>query len=145
MWNPQSWPFGIQFKESGILLTIGIQGPVPGRQISADPGSKFSFHFNILPSYVLLRVTFCVIITVSRSKGSTYFASSSRMFLDKKTLLQISLNPGLKLTIFRGTGSRYLRSTDKDWSAVPGIRSPRRGIQNPRLSWIPLYGATDSH
>ena len=66
------------------------------------------------------------------------------MFLDKKTLLQIWLNPGLKLTIFRGPGPRYLSSTDKDWNAVPGIRNPRRGIQNPRLSWIPLYGATDS-
>ena len=30
---------------------------------------------------------------------------------------------------------------DKDWNPVPGIRNPRRGIQNPRLSWIPLHGA----
>ena len=66
------------------------------------------------------------------------------MLLDKKTLLQIWLNPRLKLTFIRGTGPRYLSSTDKDWNAVPGIRNPRRGIQNPRLTWIPLYGATDS-
>ena len=26
------------------------------------------------------------------------------------------------------------------WNTVPGIRNPRRGIQNPRLSWIPLSG-----
>ena len=39
-------------------------------------------------------------------KAGQYFVSSSRMFLDKKTLLQIWLNPGLNLTIFRGTGSR---------------------------------------
>ena len=32
-------------------------------------------------------------------------------------------------------------STDKDWNPVPGIRNPRRGIQNPRLPWIPLHGA----
>ena len=32
-------------------------------------------------------------------------------------------------------------STDKDCNPVPGIRNPRDGIQNPRLSWIPLHGA----
>ena len=32
--------------------------------------------------------------------------------------------------------------TDKVWNPVPGIRNPARpGIQNPRLSWIPLPGA----
>ena len=30
-------------------------------------------------------------------------------------------------------------STDKDWNPVPGIRNPQRGIQNPRLSRIPLH------
>ena len=29
-------------------------------------------------------------------------------------------------------------STDKDWNPASGIRN-RRGIQNPRMSWIPLY------
>ena len=55
-------------------------------------------------SYILLRVTFCAVITVTRGKGSTAFLRSSCMFLDKKTLLKIWLNPGLNLTIFRGTG-----------------------------------------
>ena len=33
-------------------------------------------------------------------------------------------------------------STDnRDWNQVPGILNPRRGIQNPRLSWISLHGA----
>ena len=32
-------------------------------------------------------------------------------------------------------------STDKYWNPVPGIRNRQRGIQNPRLSWIPLHGA----
>ena len=32
-------------------------------------------------------------------------------------------------------------STDKYWNSVPGIRNPQRGIQNPRLSRIPLHGA----
>ena len=34
--------------------------------------------------------------------------------------------------------------TDKDWDPVPGIRNSRRGIQNPRLSWIPFHGTNDS-
>ena len=29
-------------------------------------------------------------------------------------------------------------STDKYWNPVPRIRNPRRGIQNPGLSWIPV-------
>ena len=39
-------------------------------------------------------------------KARQYFVSSSFMFLDKKTLLQIWLNPGLKLAIFREAGPR---------------------------------------
>ena len=31
-------------------------------------------------------------------------------------------------------------SKDKNWNSVPGIRNPQREIQNPRLSWISLYG-----
>ena len=30
-------------------------------------------------------------------------------------------------------------SIDEDRNPVPGIRNLRRGIQNPRLSWIPLH------
>ena len=41
-------------------------------------------------------------------KTQQYFVSSSDMFLDKKTLLEIWLNPGLNLTTFRGTGPRSL-------------------------------------
>ena len=44
-------------------------------------------------------------------KAQQYFVTSSYMFLDEKTELEIWLNPWLNLTIFRGTG-------------------PRRGIQN---------------
>ena len=40
------------------------------------------------------------------SKAEQYFVSLSCMFLDKKTLLKIGLNPGLNLTIFRGTEPR---------------------------------------
>ena len=38
-------------------------------------------------------------------KAQQCFVSKSYMFLDKKTLLKIRLNPGLNLTIFKGTGA----------------------------------------
>ena len=44
---------------------------------------------------------------------------------------------GIPLTI----GIQKPSSTEKDSNPVPGIRNPRRGIQKPRLSWIPLHGA----
>ena len=36
-------------------------------------------------------------------KAQRYFVTSSCLFLDEKTVLEIWLNPGLNLTIFRGT------------------------------------------
>ena len=51
------------------LIFFTLQSPVPERLI------KILFCFCILHSYVLLRVAFCVIITVSRSKGSTVFCN----------------------------------------------------------------------
>ena len=47
---------------------------------------------------------------------------------------------GIPLTI----GVQNPSSTDKDWNPVPGIRNPRRGVENPTLSWIPLHGAIHS-
>ena len=102
--------FKLSYLNSYFALTLGYLnsalnnpalGPVPERSISANPGLK-------LCSYVLLRVTFCVIITVSWGKDSTvFFFSSSCMSLDKKTLLKTRLNPGLNLTNFRGTRPSY--------------------------------------
>ena len=37
-------------------------------------------------------------------KTKQYIVTSSCMFLDEKSVLEIWLNPGLNLTIFRGTG-----------------------------------------
>ena len=52
--------------------------------------------------------------------------------------------PIIRKTFSWGTGIRLTigipNSTDKHWNPVLGIRNPRRGIQNPRLSWIPLHG-----
>ena len=41
-------------------------------------------------------------------KAQLYFVHSSYTFVDKKTVLNIWLNPGLNLTIFRGTGPWHL-------------------------------------
>ena len=41
-------------------------------------------------------------------KAQQYFVTSSCLFLDKKTLLEVWLNPGLNLTIFPGTGPKGL-------------------------------------
>ena len=39
-------------------------------------------------------------------------------------------------------GIWYPSSTDKEVrNLVPKIQNPRLGIQNPKLSWIPLHGA----
>ena len=46
-----------------------VQGPVPERPISANPGLKFCSIFVFYLAMNFLRVTFCVIVTVSRSKG----------------------------------------------------------------------------
>ena len=45
---------------------------------------------------------------------------------------------GIPLTI----GIQIPISTYKYWNPVPGIRNPRRRVQNPRLSWISLRGAS---
>ena len=37
--------------------------------------------------------------------------------------------------------AQRIRNPTKDWNRVPRIRNPRHGIQNPRLSWIPLHEA----
>ena len=57
------------------LILFTLQGPVPERSNGVKSRIKILFRFCILHSYVLLRVTFCVIVTVSRSKGSTVFCN----------------------------------------------------------------------
>ena len=54
-----------------------------------------------------------------------------------------ALESGIQLNeseIPRTIGIQIPSSTDRDWNPVPEIRNPRCGIQNPRLSWIPLHG-----
>ena len=58
-----------------------------------------------------------------RVKTQKYFVSWSNMFLDKKTLLKIWLNPGLNLTIFGGTGPRWFRQA-AHFSTINTINKP---------------------
>ena len=90
-------------------LVLKEQGPVPERPISANPGLKILFHFRIyLPMHGLEQHSVLSSLNLE-VKTPEYFVSSSDMFLDKKTLLKIWVNPGLNLTVFRGTGPRCLR------------------------------------
>jgi len=54
-----------------------------------------------------------------------------------------ALESGIQLNeseIPRTIGIQIPSSTDRYWNPVPGIRNPRCGIENSRLSWIPLHG-----
>ena len=46
---------------------------------------------------------------MSQSKSSTVFCKLELHSLSKKTMLKISLNPGLNLTIFLGTGPGFFK------------------------------------
>ena len=79
--------------------------PVPERPISANPGLKFCSTFCIyLPMHCIEQhFVLSFLFFFFRSKRTTVFWKFNYVFLDKKTLLKILLNPGLNLTIFRGT------------------------------------------
>ena len=79
-----------------------VQGLVPERPISANPGLKFCSTFCIYLPMNCVELHFVLSILYLRLKAQQYFASLSYMFLDKKTLLKIWLNLGLNLTIFQG-------------------------------------------
>ena len=94
------------------------QDPVPERPISANPGLKILFHFRIyLPMHCLEQHSVLSSLYLE-VKTPQYFVSSSDLFLDKKTLIKIRVNPGLNLTIFRGTGPRVTMPSElsKQWN-----------------------------
>ena len=74
----------------------------------------------------------CYHFFFSEVKAQQYFVSSSYMFLDKKTLLKMWLNPGLNLTIFRGTEPcrtkhlpvRPAQPRSQSSSAISDVTSP---------------------
>ena len=70
--------------------------------------------------------------TVSQSKGSTVFFSSC-MSSDKKTLLKIWLNLGLKLTITRGTRPR--RNKKERLCNIGGKGGTKKGVLQKMYQW----------
>ena len=105
------------------------QSPVPDRPISVNPELKFCSTFCIyLPmlSFLFFEV-----------KAQRYFVSSSYIFLDKKTLLKIWRNPGLKLTIF-------LRNRAQTSSNLSHL-SQERNLVLRFLSWTRLTRPLFSH
>ena len=51
-----------------------VQGPIPERSISVNPGLKFCSVF-VFYIPALLRLTFFVIVAISRRKGPTVFCN----------------------------------------------------------------------
>ena len=73
---------------------VSYQCPVPERPITVALIQDYNFVlFCILPSYALLRVTFCVIMTVSQSEGTTVFCKLELHVLRQENLAQIGLIP----------------------------------------------------
>ena len=101
------------------------------------------------------RLSFCYLIVskiLSLQLRETGFMNAEKLCLwnpesGKYCLWNLeswALEPGIQLKEPRIPPTIRIRnpsSTDKDWNLIPGIRNPRRGVQNPRLSWIPLNGA----
>ena len=80
--------------------------------ISVNPGLKFC---SVLVFYIPMHYLgkhFVLLLLYLVIKTKQYIVTSSCMFLDEKTMLEIWLNPGLNLTIFRGTGPRALDLRD---------------------------------
>ena len=92
---------------------------------------------------------FCYLVPDKSQKthGTSYFAQCKGFWNLEKFCLwnpePWALESGIQLKeseILQRNGIQNPSSTDKDWNQVAAIWNPRRGIQNPRLSWIPLYG-----
>ena len=69
------------------------------------------------------------------------FPESGKFLLVKSGILGFGIrNTAQELGIQLTIGIQNPLSIVKGWNSVTGIRYPLRGIQNPRLSWIPLHG-----
>ena len=85
------------------------QAPVPEKPISANPGLKILFYFCIYLAMLFLKYNSMLSSLNLGVQTQKYFVCSSNIFLHKKTLRKIWLNPGLNLSIFRGTGPRRVK------------------------------------
>ena len=100
-----------------------MSGRMKGRIALIQHYNFVSLLICILPSYVMLRVTFNVIqLLYLGIKAKQYFVSLNCTFLDKKFLLKVWLKPGLNLTVFRGNGPGEKKKTNKQkkqWPRIP--------------------------
>ena len=116
--NLESWVLesGIQLKESGTLITIVIRNP---RERSIQP--KFP-EFRSKTQWIG-----SVRLEKFRKNGSTFWGGP--------------LFPVGPVWILVKSGSCPKFHWQRIQNPVSRIRNPWRGIQIPRLSWIPLHGA----
>ena len=87
-----------------VGTTNEILGLVPERPVSAKR-IEILFCFRIILPMYCLEQHFVLSLPYLGVKAQQFFLSLSFIFLDKKTLIKILLNPGLNLTIFQGTRS----------------------------------------
>ena len=90
----------VKIAMGSLLLTrLKLQGTVPDMLISVNPGLKFCSVFCILHSYALLRVTFCVITTVSCSKGSTVYCNLE-LHVGPRFIICCTVQPGFNKPLY---------------------------------------------
>ena len=99
-----------------------MSGRMKGRIALIQHYNFVSLLICIIPSYVMLRVTFNVVqLLYLGIKAKQYFVSLSCTFFDKKFLLKVWLKPGLNLTVFRGNGpgeKKKKKKKKKQWPRI---------------------------
>ena len=94
----------------------------------------------ILKSLVSCSALFKAFLDLISCKQRIWFVESGKFLLVESAILGFWIqNTALKNPESHqiALGIQNPSSTDKDWNPVPDIRNPRRGFQNPRLSWFP--------
>ena len=94
------------YYRSSLHVSLPLQCPVPERAISANPGLKFCSIFVFYLLMYCLEYHLVLTFPFLKVKAQQRFVSLGCMFLGKKALLKIWINPGLNLTIFWRTGPR---------------------------------------
>ena len=116
--NPRSKDYIAQCK--------GIRIPESGKFLLVESGIREKFAFGIWNPEKFA----CGI----RNQGKVCMWNPESWALESVIQLKES---GILFAI----GIQNPSSTDKDWNPVPRIRNPWRGIQTPRLPWIPSHWA----
>ena len=75
--------------------------------------------------------------TVIHSTHNLQIEKENKLVMHSNNVFQCS-----KIQTRKRNAKKSIKAV-KNWNpALFGIRNPQRGIQNPRMSWIPLHGAT---